>query len=84
VICSEDGARRLSEARELRKQQVSIMTTAHDSATSSSDAENEEEKAEERQLVVLVKADTQVLFNITPPHSYRHPLVLFLSERCVH
>ena len=65
--CSEDGARRLSEARQLRKQKVDLMTTAHDSATSSSssEAEGEEEKAEEKQLVVLVKADTQVMPHIT-------------------
>lgn len=58
---SEDGARRLSEARQLRKQKVNLMTTAHDSATSSSssEAEGDEEKSEEKQLVVLVKADTQ-------------------------
>ncbi len=77
TLCSEEGARRLSEARELRKQKVSIMTTAHDSATTSgSEADNEEDKAEEKQLVVLVRADTQVqsgmLYVVKPLPVYNH------------
>ena len=71
VLRSEEGARRLSHARQLRKEKLWVEATEHTSSTSgssASEAGGEAGSSDERQLVVLVRADTQA-GSLHPPHN---------------